>query len=83
MSADPSRSRHRGGTDLGLSIVDATVSAHGGAVEIDSAGWPWKWVVAGRAEGHSSSGGTIRQRRAGLRRENEERHRPGSRRHSW
>ncbi len=34
--ADPARSRHRGGSGLGLSIVDATVSAHGGCVEIDS-----------------------------------------------
>jgi len=34
--ADPARSRHRGGSGLGLSIVDATVSAHGGAVDIDS-----------------------------------------------
>ena len=35
--ADPARSRHRGGSGLGLSIVDATVAAHGGTVEIDSA----------------------------------------------
>jgi two-component system OmpR family sensor kinase len=34
--ADPARSRHRGGSGLGLSIVDATVSAHGGGVDIDS-----------------------------------------------
>jgi two-component system, OmpR family, sensor kinase len=34
--ADPARSRHRGGSGLGLSIVDATVSAHGGSVDIDS-----------------------------------------------
>ncbi len=34
--ADPARSRHRGGSGLGLSIVDATVSAHGGTVEIDT-----------------------------------------------
>jgi two-component system OmpR family sensor kinase len=34
--ADPARSRHRGGSGLGLSIVDATVSAHGGSVSIDS-----------------------------------------------
>jgi len=33
---DPARSRHRGGSGLGLSIVDATVSAHGGSVDIDS-----------------------------------------------
>jgi two-component system OmpR family sensor kinase len=35
--ADPARSRNRGGSGLGLSIVDATVSAHGGSVAIDSA----------------------------------------------
>ena len=35
--ADASRSRHRGGSGLGLSIVDATVRAHGGAVSIESA----------------------------------------------
>lgn len=34
--ADPSRSRHRGGSGLGLSIVDATVSAHGGSVDVRS-----------------------------------------------
>jgi two-component system OmpR family sensor kinase len=34
--ADPARARHRGGSGLGLSIVDATVSAHGGSVVIDS-----------------------------------------------
>ncbi len=35
--ADPARSRHRGGSGLGLSIVDAAVAAHGGTVTIDSA----------------------------------------------
>ena len=34
--ADQSRSRHRGGSGLGLSIVDATVTSHGGAVSIDT-----------------------------------------------
>jgi two-component system OmpR family sensor kinase len=34
--ADPARSRHRGGSGLGLSIVDATVAAHGGSVDIAS-----------------------------------------------
>src|SRR4029077_7760198 len=34
--ADPARSRHQGGSGLGLSIVDAEVSAHGGSVAIDS-----------------------------------------------
>ena len=34
--ADPARSRHRGGSGLGLSIVDAAVAAHGGSVTIDS-----------------------------------------------
>jgi two-component system, OmpR family, sensor kinase len=34
--ADPARTRHRGGSGLGLSIVDATVSAHGGTLDIDS-----------------------------------------------
>jgi two-component system OmpR family sensor kinase len=32
--ADPARSRHRGGSGLGLSIVEATVRAHGGAVSL-------------------------------------------------
>jgi two-component system OmpR family sensor kinase len=35
--ADPARARSRGGSGLGLSIVDAAVSAHGGDVEIESA----------------------------------------------
>lgn len=35
--ADTARSRHRGGSGLGLSIVEATVRAHGGSVSIDSA----------------------------------------------
>lgn len=34
--ADPARSRHRGGSGLGLSIVDAAVTAHGGDVTITS-----------------------------------------------
>ncbi len=34
--ADPARSRHHGGSGLGLSIVDATVRAHGGTVSLDS-----------------------------------------------
>ncbi len=34
--ADPARSRHRGGSGLGLSIVAATVAAHGGTLAIDS-----------------------------------------------
>lgn len=34
--ADPARSRHRGGSGLGLSIVDAAVAAHGGRVEVSS-----------------------------------------------
>ena len=34
--ADPSRSRHRGGSGLGLSIVQAVVGAHGGRVELSS-----------------------------------------------
>ena len=34
--ADPARSRHRGGSGLGLSIVDAAVTAHGGTVTIES-----------------------------------------------
>ena len=32
--ADPGRSRDRGGSGLGLSIVAAVVSAHGGSVEV-------------------------------------------------
>lgn len=34
--ADPSRSRHQGGSGLGLSIVDAVVRAHGGDVTLRS-----------------------------------------------
>jgi two-component system OmpR family sensor kinase len=34
--ADGSRQRHHGGSGLGLSIVDATVRAHGGRAAIDS-----------------------------------------------
>jgi two-component system OmpR family sensor kinase len=33
---DPSRARSRGGAGLGLSIVDAIVSAHGGSVSVES-----------------------------------------------
>ena len=35
--ADPARSRHRGGSGLGLSIVDAVIAAHGGTVTVESA----------------------------------------------
>jgi two-component system, OmpR family, sensor kinase len=35
--ADPARSRHRGSSGLGLSIVDAATAAHGGSVDIESA----------------------------------------------
>ena len=35
--ADASRSRHHGGSGLGLSIVDATVRAHGGQASLTSA----------------------------------------------
>ena len=35
--AEPSRSRHQGGSGLGLSIVDATVRAHGGTVSLTTA----------------------------------------------
>jgi two-component system OmpR family sensor kinase len=35
--ADPSRSRERGGTGLGLGIVAAIVAAHGGEVMASSA----------------------------------------------
>ena len=34
--ADPSRSRHQGGSGLGLSIVQAVVAAHGGHIELKS-----------------------------------------------
>jgi two-component system, OmpR family, sensor kinase len=34
--ADPSRSRHRGGSGLGLSIVHATVTALGGSVQLET-----------------------------------------------
>ena len=36
--ADPSRTRETGGSGLGLAIVKAVVEAHGGAVEVTSAG---------------------------------------------
>jgi len=35
--ADPGRSRDRGGSGLGMAIVEATVGAHGGSVRVDSA----------------------------------------------
>ncbi|MGC9667741.1 sensor histidine kinase [Planosporangium sp. 12N6] len=35
--ADPSRARQTGGNGLGLAIVDAVVTAHGGTVEVDTA----------------------------------------------
>jgi two-component system OmpR family sensor kinase len=35
--ADPSRSRHKGGSGLGLSIVDAITQAHQGRAELDTA----------------------------------------------
>jgi two-component system OmpR family sensor kinase len=35
--ADPARSRHRGGSGLGLSIVQATLNAHGGTASLDTA----------------------------------------------
>ena len=34
--ADPSRSRQRGGSGLGMAIVDAAMAAHGGAIDITS-----------------------------------------------
>jgi len=34
--ADPSRSRHQGGSGLGLAIADSVISAHHGALHIDS-----------------------------------------------
>jgi two-component system OmpR family sensor kinase len=34
--ADPSRSRAKGGSGLGLSIVAAVVHAHGGRVDVES-----------------------------------------------
>jgi len=45
--ADPARSRHAGGSGLGLSIVRAIVKAHGGTVGIVSD----NGVVAGNATG--------------------------------
>ncbi len=35
--ADAARSRHRGGSGLGMSIADAAVAAHGGTIAVDSA----------------------------------------------
>ncbi|WP_421119235.1 sensor histidine kinase [Aquihabitans daechungensis] len=35
--ADPARTRHRGGSGLGLSIVAGTVAAHGGTVALETA----------------------------------------------
>jgi two-component system, OmpR family, sensor kinase len=43
--ADPSRSRHRGGSGLGLSIVQAVSSAHGGTVALDTAAGSGTTVV--------------------------------------
>jgi two-component system, OmpR family, sensor kinase len=43
--ADPSRSRHRGGSGLGLSIVQAVVGAHGGTVALDTAAGSGTTVV--------------------------------------
>ncbi|MGI9028882.1 MAG: ATP-binding protein [Ilumatobacteraceae bacterium] len=34
--ADPARARDRGGSGLGMSIADAAVAAHGGAIAVDS-----------------------------------------------
>jgi two-component system, OmpR family, sensor kinase len=34
--ADPARTRHRGGSGLGMSIADAAVSAHGGEIAVAS-----------------------------------------------
>ena len=34
--ADAARSRHRGGSGLGMSIADAAVAAHGGTIAVDS-----------------------------------------------
>jgi two-component system OmpR family sensor kinase len=34
--ADPSRTRHRGGSGLGLSIADAAIDAHGGDIRVQS-----------------------------------------------
>ena len=56
--ADPARSRHRGGSGLGLSIVDATMSAHGGAVDIHStpgAGTRVRLVLPAAPQGSTSS----------------------------
>ncbi len=41
--ADPSRSRHKGGSGLGLSIADSVVTAHGGTLGVDSS--PGKGTV--------------------------------------
>jgi two-component system OmpR family sensor kinase len=38
---DPSRSRSSGGSGLGLSIVDAIVTAHGGAVAVNASSTGW------------------------------------------
>ena len=35
--ADASRSRHQGGSGLGLSIVEATIRAHGGRTSLSTA----------------------------------------------
>ena len=36
--ADPSRTRNRGGSGLGLSIADTAIDAHGGDIRVDSVG---------------------------------------------
>ena len=68
LRADPARARHRGGSGLGLSIVDAAVSAHSGRVLVTSApgaGTVLVYAAAGCA-GDPVARGTAAELRAGL-----------------
>ena len=67
--ADPGRSRHTGGSGLGLSIVKAIVDAHGGEVRVSSAvgvGTTFKILLPLSPVVPSPPGRTSTQARSGL-----------------